>query len=145
MTDRRPISGYEGLYEIDRNGKVYSLERKRDLSGLKQYNGMEKFHTVPETIVAYNLNARGYLRVALWKNNKRRQHLVHRLVALAFIPNPYNYPLVNHGDENKKNPCDWNLEWCTHAYNINYSKNRRGQEEPQYTTEVPNLPAMSWV
>ena len=143
MTERRSIAGYEGLYEIDRNGRVYSLERKRDLSDLKQYKGQEKFVVVPETIVKYNLNARGYLRVALWKNNQRRQHLVHRLVALTFIENPHNYPLVNHKDENKKNPCDWNLEWCSHAYNVTYSKNR--EEEPQYTTEVPDLPALSWV
>ena len=54
-----------------------------------------------------------------------------------------HYPLVNHKDENKQNPCDWNLEWATHSYNVTYSKNR--EEEPQYTSEVPDLPAMSWV
>jgi len=142
-SERRPIAGYEGLYEIDRNGRVYSLERKRDLSDLKQYQGQEKFVMVPETILKYNLNSRGYLRVSLWKNSRRKQHLVHVLVAQTFIPNPHNYPLVNHKDENKQNPCDWNLEWATHSYNVTYSKNR--EEEPQYTTEVPDLPAMSWV
>jgi len=50
--------------------------------------------------------------------------------------------LVNHKDENKTNPCDWNLEWATHGYNVSYSKNR--EEEPQYMTVIPDLPMMSW-
>ena len=134
MNERRPIAGYEGLYEIDRDGRVYSLERT--IINIREYVQQEK-------IVAYNLNAKGYLRVALWKDSQRRQHLVHRLVALTFIPNPRGYPLVNHMDENKLNPCDWNLEWCTNGYNLTYSKNRR-EEEPQYSTGISDGPMLSW-
>lgn len=45
---------------------------------------------------------------------------MHRLVALAFIPNPNNYPQINHKDEDKGNNNVDNLEWCTAKYNMNY-------------------------
>ena len=56
----------------------------------------------------------------------KRAFLVHRLVALTFIPNPDNLPLINHKDENSSNNKVTNLEWCTQQYNCNYgSHNRR--------------------
>lgn len=59
----------------------------------------------------------GYLTIALGETSYR----VHRLVAEAFIPNPYNLPQINHKDENKANNRVENLEWCTAKYNCNYS------------------------
>lgn len=55
----------------------------------------------------------GYLRV----NIGEKSYAVHRLVAMAFIPNPYNYPIVHHIDENKANNVTSNLLWCTHQQN----------------------------
>lgn len=46
---------------------------------------------------------------------------VHRLFAVAFVPNPDNLPCVNHKDEDKMNWNPDNLEWCTHRYNNKYS------------------------
>ena len=74
----------------------------------------------------------GYNMVCLYNESGCRRFNIHRLVAEAFIPNPNNYPVVNHKDENKQNNMVWvnedgsidydksNLEWCTQSYNIKY-------------------------
>lgn len=102
-----PIKGYEGLYEIDDLGNVYSIvhnahRRKRVL---KQYQ-----------------NERGYMKVNLYDHDgKCKKRYVHRLVAEAFIENPENKPNVNHKDCNVKNNEVSNLEWCTQSENILYA------------------------
>lgn len=55
------------------------------------------------------------------KHVKQSVKRIHRLVATAFIPNPNNYPVVNHKDKIRNNNCVENLEWCTVAYNTRYS------------------------
>lgn len=63
----------------------------------------------------------GYPTVLLPIGNGKARHFpLHKLVASAFLPNPCNYPQINHKDQNKLNPCVENLEWCTCKYNINY-------------------------
>ncbi len=67
---------------------------------------------------------KGYCGVYLYNENGRKFFLVHRLVAIAFIPNPHNFPEVNHKDENPLNNCLDNLEWCSPGYNCNYGTHR---------------------
>jgi hypothetical protein len=64
-----------------------------------------------------NETCKGYMRV----NINTKNHRVHRLVALKYIPNPYNYDQVNHIDANKKNNCVSNLEWCNNEGNVKHS------------------------
>lgn len=62
-----------------------------------------------------------YVRALLVdKEGKVHNLLVHRIVAYAFIPNPNNYPIINHKDENPGNNSVNNLEWCTYSYNMTY-------------------------
>lgn len=91
------IKDYEN-YEISNFGRI-----KKNNKILKQYE-----------------NDKGYLYVALYKNNKRKMFRTHRLVALTFIENKNNLPEVNHKDENKLNNHIDNLEWCNRIYNMNY-------------------------
>ena len=67
-------------------------------------------------------NEKGYFRVYLNnKTQKHKQFFIHRLVAQAFIPNPLNLPQINHKDNNQRNNCVENLEWCDNTYNQRYS------------------------
>lgn len=65
-------------------------------------------------------SSQGYTTVELFNEEGSRRLSVHRLVAEAFIPNPNEFPCVNHIDECKDNNHVENLEWCTAKYNINY-------------------------
>ena len=62
-----------------------------------------------------------YKAINLWNNGKEKAHYVHRLVAETYIPNPDNLPEVNHKDEDKTNNNVVNLEWSTHADNVQHS------------------------
>lgn len=73
----------------------------------------------------------GYKSVTLCKNGEKYTKSIHRLVAIAFIPNPLNYPFVNHKDENPANNDVSNLEWCTAEYNNNYGTRIARQIESQ--------------
>lgn len=82
---------------------------------------------------------KGYLTVDLYENSKRKTKRVHRLVAEAFIPNPYDKPEINHIDGDKHNNTMSNLEWvtkkenCRHAWNnglVTPSYGMRGKTNP---------------
>jgi hypothetical protein len=102
----KPILGYESIYEISNYGRIKCLPK----------NGRETF--VKKIFMAkHRCN---YWIAELYKDNKRKRFSLHRLVAIAFIPNPDNLPQVNHKDEDKTNNSLDNLELLTHTENINY-------------------------
>lgn len=103
-----PIKNYEYNYIIDSYGNVYSIKDRYGNDRIRKLN-----------VVIHN----GYKTVMLTKNGRHNRKFVHRLVAATFIPNPNHYRCVNHKDENKLNNHYSNLEWCTHQYNTNYSRN----------------------
>ena len=74
-----------------------------------------------------------YYKINLYKDGKSKTFRVHRLVAELFIPNPNNYPIVNHIDGNKLNNHINNLEWCTYSENTKhaYDRNLGNMKETQ--------------
>ena len=96
MEEWKEIEGYPN-YEVSIYGEVYS-KKKGDV--LEPQN-----------------NTHGYYVVTLYDNNIPKMHTVHRLVAKAFIPNPFNKNEINHINGNKKDNRVSNLEWCTSSEN----------------------------
>lgn len=85
------------IYDIRADGSVYS--GKMDI------------------ILTQRANPNGYMIVTL----DGEQLSVHRLVALHFIPNPYQHPQVNHKDGDKTNNHEGNLEWCSAEFNAQHA------------------------
>ena len=113
---RKPVVGYEGYYEVDQFGRVFSVERVISVDD----NGRKYEKPVSGKQMKQCLKNNGYKSVSLTKGGSTKAFYVHRLVAEAFIPNPDNLPMVNHKDEDKTNNFLENLEWCTAKYNCNY-------------------------
>lgn len=109
----KDIKGYKGLYQVSNLGRVKSFYFKK------------------EKILKLRFTGR-YYQAILTKNGKQKSYLIHRLVAIHFIPNPKNLPTVNHKDENKANNNVDNLEWCTQMYNIHYGTGLQRRIATQY-------------
>ena len=110
---KKEIKDFEGLYQIDEYGNVYSMDKRVNVGIMYHTSVVKKGKQLkPETC------RNGYKRVLLIsRENKRCHKLVHRLVAEAFIPNDLNLPQVNHIDGDKSNNHYSNLEWCTQQEN----------------------------
>lgn len=93
----KDIPGFPGYYQVSDQGRVATLKH-----GFRIYKP-EKTKT-------------GYYQVSI----ERKRYKIHRLVALAFIPNPDGLPQINHKNEIKTDNRADNLEWCTCKYNVNY-------------------------
>ena len=100
MTTWKTINGYPN-YSVSNEGQVRNNKTMKVLSPA--------------------LDSNGYSFVILYKDGEKWHGYLHRLVATAFIPNLYNLPEVNHKNGNKTNNHEKNLEWCTHAENVNHS------------------------
>jgi len=107
----KEIIGYEN-YIVSNLGNVLSLPKK-----VKNKNGYRETKT--RLLVLNNNN--GYKYVCFVKDGQKKNYLVHRLVALAFLENTNNYQEVNHKDGNRGNNNVENLEWCTRQQNIDHS------------------------
>lgn len=95
----KDIKDYEGKYVVSNLGNIKSLKTNKK---------------------CYLSKSKCYKRVLLYKDGKAKGYSVHRLVAQAFIPNPNNYPCVNHLDCDGSNNNANNLEWITYKENNNY-------------------------
>ena len=114
----KDVIGYEGYYGVTSCGKIWSYRAKK--------------------FMKLQVNKKGYVCVNLKLNGQQSNQLIHRLVALAYLPNPRKLPEINHKDENKLNNSVNNLEWCDRKYNINYGTGMERSTETQRKTSKLN-------
>lgn len=115
----KDIEDYKGLYKVSNYGRIKSLKR------ISYDKIRDKTRQISEKILKQSIASPGYYIVNLTKDSKQRVYRIHRLVAEAFIPNPNNYPVINHIDGNKNNNIINNLEWCTYKHNSNEAIKKR--------------------
>lgn len=108
----KDVVGYEGIYEVSNKGRVRTHKDK--VSWSKRFKKWR--HWKQRYLKDKTPNDRD-ARVALWKDGKPKDFLVHRLVAFAFIPKIEDKNCINHIDGNPKNNNVENLEWCNHSEN----------------------------
>lgn len=109
----KDIPNYEGYYQVSNIGRVRSLDRVA-------INSLGRKYYYKGKILRQVFTKFKYFRIELNKSGYSRAYFTHVLVAIAFIPNPNNFPVVNHKDEKPSNNKVENLEWCTIKYNTNY-------------------------
>ena len=114
------INGEETRYEVSDTGVVFSINK----------SGKEK-------ILKHFITDDGYHRVVIHLHGVKYTKQVHRLVAMAFIPNPENKPQVNHINGNKNDNSVTNLEWNTPKENIDHAWSN-GLSHPAYCENHPN-------
>jgi hypothetical protein len=112
--DWKPVSGYEGFYEIHPAGQIRSIDRQTTgKHGKQSVRG--------KAIKPIRHKTHGYFVVNLVRNGERKQYRLHILVAQHFIPNPDNKPTVNHKWGNKSQNAADELEWATHQEQMSHA------------------------
>lgn len=113
----RPVVGFEGYYMVSNLGRIKSLH--------KRYEGL--------ILTPYD-EGHGYRMVDLYKDNIKQKCRVHRLVAMAFIPNPLNKREVDHINFIRDDNRACNLRWATSKENQNHKQYITASQE---MTQIP--------
>jgi len=123
----RDVVGYEGYYQVSNLGRIKGLER------IVICNKKGNTKKLKEKMMSQSCT-KDYLSINLRMNGKVSFFTVHRLIAIAFIPNPENKPEVNHIKGNKYDNRIWMLEWSTksengkHAFQLGLSVSKKGSD-----------------
>ena len=113
----KDVIGYEGLYQVSSLGRVMRLAGGQGAT--------------PGRILKPGRVSKGYLMVSLYRDGKRTDRYIHRLVAKAFLGDAPPGCEVNHRNGNKTDNRVENLEWVTHAENLNHAHDTLGKEIPR--------------
>lgn len=110
----RNVVGYENYLQVNRNGEIRSIERL--IPRAKRGNVL-----IQSKVLTPHPDPKGYMKIRTSVDGKKTNIKVHRAVAEAFIPNPFNKPQIDHIDGNKSNNSVDNLRWVTNRENYDYS------------------------
>ncbi len=130
-----PLAGYESRYAISPDGIIITIPKST-------IDALGRIKNKPSITMTQRVDKRsGYLVTKLSKpDGSHGTQYVHRLVALTFLKNPENHPIVNHKDGNKLNPNAENLEWTSYSNNQKHAISMRLAKPPvQKTTPVINI------
>lgn len=117
----KDIPGYEGFYQVSSLGRVKGLDTYLINKYGKRYFKRGRILKLTRWTYKRSCPKHPGFTVMLYKDRRAKRFTVHRLVALAFIPNPENKPQINHKDGDRTNNSVDNLEWVTQSENILHS------------------------
>ena len=134
----KPIKGFEELYQIS------NLGRAKRIGFYKKTNNGKIVYIKNEKMLKPT-NYKKYMRLNLCNKSKRTPKYIHRLVAEAFIPNPYCYSEINHKDNDPSNNYVDNLEWCDRGYNIAYMIKHQSQILERHEKRIETLETLLYL
>lgn len=110
----KDVPEWEGLYMASSFGRIASLYK--EINNCFVNKGVR--HVPPRLLRPCKAGKTGYLKIIFSRKRDRRYYLVHRIIAITFIPNPDNKPMIDHIDRDKTNNRVENLRWCTLTENM---------------------------
>ena len=132
----KDIAGYEGSYIVSNYGRIASIKTEcRNIRNGKVFIRHFKPYVCKQQLPNGRFNY--YLITLTTVNGSRKTYPVHRLVAKTFLPNPNNFPCIDHIDDNPLNNRAENLQWCSYLTNNEkehrktlFSSKQKGRPKP---------------